>query len=73
MSPLARGHQPRCAPLGEVGPLRAESGVLPVSGVEPCVVGELVEHPALQVVYQAVKSSGVTLSVQDRRGTANHR
>ena len=39
-------------PLGEVRALRAEGGVVPVPGVEPRLVGELVEHPGLQVVDQ---------------------
>ena len=40
------------APLGKVGALGAEGGVLTVAGVEPRLVGELAEHPGLQVVHQ---------------------
>ncbi len=40
------------APLPEVRPLLAEDGVVAVPGVEPRLVGQLVEHPRLQVTHQ---------------------
>jgi hypothetical protein len=41
------------APLGEVGALGAEGGVLAVAGIEPGGVWQRVEHPGFQVVQEA--------------------
>src|SRR3984957_939512 len=47
------------APFSQVRPLRAQGGVVPVPGVDPCRVGQPAEDLTLHAAHQAVEILGL--------------
>src|SRR6202044_433341 len=56
------------APFGDVRALGAERGVLAVAGVDPGAVGQLAEHPLLEVVHELAEPLRVLLGVAGAAG-----